>query len=181
MDKKWKPIAGHLMFEVSDEGDVRRRAHVVEFEDGVRLQVASEPVKVYKSGNNMYVNLDESRVSVHRIVAGAFIENPEKHFFIRHKDGDKLNNRADNLEWSNEPGDSKQYQQTVRNMFGSGYGSRVEDLDTGDVFVSMKAAAEYYGFPYSKFVMSARGDFTFRYDGHLFRRDSKKPPTVYMK
>lgn len=37
--------------------------------------------------------------SVHRIVAEAFIGNPDGFPVVNHKDGNRLNNRADNLEW----------------------------------------------------------------------------------
>lgn len=37
--------------------------------------------------------------SVHRLVAIHFIPNPEGKEFVNHKDGNKLNNNADNLEW----------------------------------------------------------------------------------
>lgn len=37
--------------------------------------------------------------SVHRIVAEVFIGNPDGFPVVNHKDGNRLNNRADNLEW----------------------------------------------------------------------------------
>lgn len=36
---------------------------------------------------------------IHRIVAGTFIKNPNRRRYINHKDGNKLNNHVENLEW----------------------------------------------------------------------------------
>lgn len=49
-------------------------------------------VKVKKDGQRIYR-------PVHRLVALAFIDNPQNKPAVNHKDCDKTNNRVDNLEW----------------------------------------------------------------------------------
>ena len=47
----------------------------------------------------MYKNRNPKRVSVHRLVATAFCDNPNKYPIVNHRDENKANNNADNLEW----------------------------------------------------------------------------------
>lgn len=44
-------------------------------------------------------NGDEKNILLHRIVATAFIPNPNSYPCVNHKNGDKLDNRIENLEW----------------------------------------------------------------------------------
>lgn len=42
---------------------------------------------------------DKKRVSVHRVVASAFLDADSHRAHINHKNGNKADNRAENLEW----------------------------------------------------------------------------------
>lgn len=44
-------------------------------------------------------NKKNKKIPLHRVLALAFIKNPENLPCVNHKDGDKLNNSLENLEW----------------------------------------------------------------------------------
>ena len=61
-------------------------------------------LKPYKSTNGyLYIKIVRDKkhhhIKIHRIVADAFIPNPYNLPQVNHKDGNKLNNNVNNLEW----------------------------------------------------------------------------------
>lgn len=61
-------------------------------------------LKVILNRRYPYVDLSKNNIvkhkSIHRLVAEAFLENKEEKPTVNHKDGNRLNNNLDNLEWA---------------------------------------------------------------------------------
>ena len=134
---EWKPIKGfNGSYEVNQYGEIRCRKT-----DHYRKL---KP-KLNKKTGYLFVNLYDSNKSqtktVHRIVAEAFIPNPDCLPYVNHIDEDKQNNVVENLEWctpqyNSEYSKRKKYKQI--------------DVFTIDgeyiaTFASHKAAAEMLG------------------------------------
>jgi hypothetical protein len=106
--KIWKPVVGYEnSYKVSDAGDVIGLDRFVQ--NGNRIIHRKGKVMNKTIHHKGYEKVSLSMVEngktkqraffVHRLVATAFILNPENKEQVNHKDGDKLNNCLENLEW----------------------------------------------------------------------------------
>ena len=94
------------------------------------------PVVHIKEGKKKF----NSSCLVHRLIATAFIPNPNNLPEVNHKDGNKSNNSINNLEWCSR-GDN------VRHAYKTGLLATkpVRCVETGTVFPSVTAGLKFCG------------------------------------
>lgn len=103
MKEKWKSIKGFEgLYKISNYGnvkslffwDINKRKYIIKERI---IKPITDKDGYYIIG--LYKNKKRKTYKVHRLVAEAFITNPNNLPQINHKDENKLNNRVDNLEW----------------------------------------------------------------------------------
>lgn len=117
MQEVWKDIKGYEgLYQISNTGKVKglKRNKVLKL--------------ILQRSGYYYVDLQRKRRLVHRLVAEAFIDNPDNLPEVNHKDEDKVNNSVENLEWC----DSK---------YNANYGTRnkrrgkpIQCIETGVIY-----------------------------------------------
>ena len=150
----WKDIEGYEgHYQVSNMGaikSVQRVTHYL-FPGGKACQrVTPERLKsapVFGNGGYRQIMLYKHNVGkmyqVHRLVAAAFIPNPDSLPTVNHKNGIKTDNRADNLEWCSYSDNNLH----ALNVLGRkpGYCKKVMCIETQKIYDSVAAASRQTG------------------------------------
>ena len=93
MNETWKDIPGYEgLYQVSNLGRIKRFLKTSERIISGEIVFGYVQVALYKNGKRKMKR-------VHQLVAEAFIQNPNGYKSINHKDWNRGNNAADNLEW----------------------------------------------------------------------------------
>jgi hypothetical protein len=90
MEEIWKPVNEFPNYHISSFGNIKN-------------VITNKPLKPNLKSGYYHVSLVneiiKKSLKIHRLVALAFIENPENKSDVNHKDKNKLNNNVKNLEW----------------------------------------------------------------------------------
>lgn len=101
--EEWKSLAVlgvHASYSISSTGRLRRNSYINSRnrfvpEKIIECAVGNTGYRVY----NFMVDGKSKQIKIHRLVAMAFLDNPNGYDVVNHIDGNKLNNNIENLEW----------------------------------------------------------------------------------
>ena len=95
MQEIWKDVVGFEdRFQISNLGNIYSKKNKKQLVQGTS-KTGYKVLSTRIGGKNGIYKC----FKVHRLVAQAFIPNPENKPFVNHIDGNKLNNHVNNLEW----------------------------------------------------------------------------------
>ena len=104
MKEIWKDVIGYEgLYQVSNTGMVRSCDAYVQSKYGKRLRRGKNLRPTLNADGYLFLTLSKegktSNYRVNRLVAEAFLPNPEGFEVVNHKDKNKTNNLVENLEW----------------------------------------------------------------------------------
>lgn len=157
-EERWLPCREFPAYEVSNTGKIRN-ARTGRILKTYINEKGYETVTLRK--NNRQIN-----IKVHRMIADAFCEQYYEGLDVTHKDRDRLNNRADNLEWRFRGHIQKRDYRRFGRLGNRSKAIRV--METGEVFMSIDECAHALGMSRSVISKCANDPYLENKQGYHF-------------
>lgn len=97
--EEWKNIDNHPNYEISNTGKIRSLKNVIGPTKVGRRHKGSILNTMFDQHKYLRIMINGKNYKIHRLVAQAFIPNHDNKPQINHKDGNRINNHVNNLEW----------------------------------------------------------------------------------
>lgn len=155
MEKEiWKDVVGYEgLYKVSNTGKVfSLERHGTKN----RLMCAHDNGKGYYRVKMSKNDISKSHM-LHRIIAEAFIPNLENKKCVNHINGNKKDNRIENLEWCTHSENVNHAIRTGLKKIKPLPGMKVINIKSGKIFISINEAAREKGIDRSHLSLKLRG------------------------
>lgn len=156
--KQWAYVPDYYpSYQICSDGTVKSLKRQIKLKDGTLRWISERFLKPKNNGTGyQFVTLSKDGQTknfyVHRLVASAFVENPENLPYVNHVDGNPINNIADNLEWvTHRQNVQHGYNTGLNTNKGASHGFAVGVIDNelGMKFDTVKDWAEARGINYN--------------------------------
>lgn len=144
VEEVWLPIPGYKgIYEISNMG------RIVSFLKGKNHGRVLTPKKDHRGYLRIRIYQESKRVGfkIHRLVAEAFIPNPDNKPQVNHKNGIKTDNRASELEWCTR---EENLDHAFKSGLNTSVGIKIINTKTGEIYNSKTDLRRKTGMGWSK-------------------------------
>ena len=168
--EEWRKLVGkEANYEVSSKGRIKRLSYLRKYSNQTgKVTFKAVPDRILKgsvdSSGYIQVNVDGRSELLHRLIAETFLEPPSKELVeeckaagldyvpINHKDHNRLNNAADNLEWASPSKNAQDVDYDYCKTRGErSYCAKLKERDVDEILklsktgMSQQAIADLFG------------------------------------